>query len=97
MIASLVSIAAVCVSLSSHDVLEVGKILRDTRKMPHSARAHLLKDSPRCRQIAEAAGYKERPVSVVQMHGLYAVLFGDELRVLDGQLRPVSLQQSKRK
>jgi hypothetical protein len=95
MIASLVGIATICVSLSAHDVEEVGKLLHSTRKMPATVRPHLLPDSPRCRRVAEAAGYAGRQVSVVQMDGLYGVLFGDEFRVLDRQLHRVSLQRPK--
>jgi hypothetical protein len=97
MIASMVGIATICVGLSARDVKEVGKLLRDTRKMPASANARLLEDSPQCRRIAEAAGYRDRQVSVVQMDGLYGILFGDEFRALDRQLRVVNLQPSKRK
>jgi ketosteroid isomerase-like protein len=85
MLVSLVSLATLCVALSARDVQEVGKLMRDTRTMPPSAHAHLLQNSPRCRRIAAAAGYGGRRVSVIEMSGLYAVLFGDELRMLDGR------------
>ena len=92
MIASLVGIATVCVGLSARDVQEFEKLLRASHKVPSSAHAQLLEDSPRCRRIAAAAGYAGRQVSVLQMNGLYAVIFADEFLVLDGRLRVVRAQ-----
>jgi hypothetical protein len=97
MMVTLVGIATICVGLGARDVGELEKLLRASHKMPATARAHLLKDSPQCRRIAAAAGYGGRQVSVLEMGGLYALLFSDELVVLDGQLRVVRAQPPKRK
>jgi hypothetical protein len=35
-------------------------------------------------------------VSVVELYGFYAVAFGDEIRMLDAQLRRVPQQATKR-
>jgi hypothetical protein len=88
-------IATICIGLGARDVREVEKLIRASHEVPANAHAHLLKDSPRCRRIAAAAGYAGRQVSVLQMGGQYAVLFSDELMVLDGQLRVVRAQAPK--
>jgi hypothetical protein len=89
MITFLVGISAVCIGLNTRDVREFEKLLRANHDVPSHARALVLRDSPRCRRIAAAAGYAERRVSVLQVDGLYAVIFADELLVLNRQLRVV--------
>jgi hypothetical protein len=94
--ASAVGGATLCVGLGAHDVEEIGKLLREAVSIPTDPRPRLLADSPRCRQIAVAAGYSGRHVSVVELYGFYAVAFGDEIRMLDAQLRLVPQQATKR-
>ncbi len=95
MVASLVGISAVCIALGARDVREFEKLLRVYHDAPANARAHVLRDSPRCRRIAAAAGYAGRRVTVLQMDSLYAVIFADELMVLDRQLRVVRAQDRR--
>ena len=89
MLASFIGIAAVCIGMSATDVREFEKLLRANHPLPAAARAQVLANSARCRRIAAAAGYADRRVTVLQMGDLYAVVFADELRVLDRALRPV--------
>ena len=89
MIPAFVSLTAVCVGMGAADVREFEKLLRANHPMPTTARAQVMGDSPRCRRIAAAAGYAGRRLSVLTMGNLYAVVFADELRVLDRELKPL--------
>ena len=76
-----------CIAMNPGDVREAAKLVRAAYVVPDTARARLLVDSPRCRRIAAAAGYRQGRVAVLNLGQLYAVFDWDEMIVLDEHLR----------
>ena len=97
MLPLLLVVTTACVGLNARDVREFEKLMRADHPRSPAAHARLLWNSPSCQRIAIAAGYRDRKGSVIEIGQLYVVAFGDEIRVVDRQLRPVAQQRSKRK